>query len=659
MGNSKRLRKSLLWTLIGILMSAAFLQSASAYSALRPARGGVQHNGVVTSAKLTQKDLTSPLGEVGNWSQFQLLVEFALPNNQVHEGDTTVIPLPEELRASKQEHFDIKNDKGQVVARAVTDPATKAVTMTYTDFVDKHSDVTGSLHVTVRVDTAVVKEPKTIHTFLDMGAGNPRFDLGTFEFIGIGNGDNPNEKLVKYAWFDDADPTILHYRVRVNGFGGQYRNYVMTDELLTENASYLKDSFVVETGRWKIGANGFFELENKRDVTDQYRPTYAGKGFTINFGDINGEGYSVRYKVKLGHKPVNQEIVRNRVRGRAENTETVEWSTTVTYQESGGQANGYTYTIKLHKESEDGTKLEGVVFTVKRDASGEVVGQITTDRDGVGSVSGLLKDNYTIEETTPPKDHMPLGKAIKITPADFGTDKIAVKRVTNKRIPKIEVSGRKTWEDDNDRDGKRPRSIVVNLLADGKKIKEQTVMPDATGNWSYKFSDLPKYKDGREIRYTVTENTVEGYSTEINGNDLNNRYTPKKTSVTVTKRWNDSNDKDKLRPKSVSVQLYANGEKTGAAVTLDAKNNWTHTWNDLPQKAKGKDIKYTVKEVGSVSGYTAAVDDKDHGNIILTNTHTPGVKTGDTNKLLVGGGILFAAILALIGLSVVRRRDRD
>ena len=46
------------------------------------------------------------------------------------------------------------------------------------------------------------------------------------------------------------------------------------------------------------------------------------------------------------------------------------------------------------------------------------------------------------------------------------------------------------------------------------------------------------------IKYTVTENTVDDYNTEIEGYDIKNSYTPEETSVTVTKRWNDSNDKD-------------------------------------------------------------------------------------------------------------------
>ena len=244
----------------------------------------------------------------------------------------------------------------------------------------------------------------------------------------------------------------------------------------------------------------------------------------------------------------------------------------------------------------------------------------------------------------------------------YGEDSQGNIIITNKHVPeKTKVEGQKTWSDNDNQDGKRPESITVNLLADGRKVKEVKVT--AATDWKYSFTDLPKYENGRVIKYTVTENTVDDYNTEIEGYDIKNSYTPEETSVTVTKRWNDSNDKDRIRPERIKVQLYANGEKKGEAVELKAGSNWSYTWNRLPKKAKGKDIKYTVKEEGSPSGYTVSVDDKDHGNIIITNSHTPKEitrpKTGDTNRFIAYLAVMLISAAAVIGLLVSRRRIRN
>ncbi|EHL2459867.1 Cna B-type domain-containing protein, partial [Enterococcus faecalis] len=178
----------------------------------------------------------------------------------------------------------------------------------------------------------------------------------------------------------------------------------------------------------------------------------------------------------------------------------------------------------------------------------------------------------------------------------------------------------KTWADNDNQDGKRPDKITVNLLADGEQVATKEVT-EADG-WQYSFTNLPKFKDGQEIVYTVTESDVPEYNTSIEGYNITNSYTPGKTSVSVTKEWDDANNQDGKRPNSIQVQLKANGEKQGEPVTLTAANNWTTTWNDLAQKAKGQEIVYTVEEV-AVPGYTTTVDDTDKGNVKITNTHTP------------------------------------
>ncbi len=88
----------------------------------------------------------------------------------------------------------------------------------------------------------------------------------------------------------------------------------------------------------------------------------------------------------------------------------------------------------------------------------------------------------------------------------------------------IQVSGHKKWEDDNNQDGLRPDKIKVNLLANGKLIKSQIVT--AASNWTYSFTNLPKYESGKLITYTVSEDAVPGYTSKTDGYDLINTVNP-------------------------------------------------------------------------------------------------------------------------------------
>lgn len=188
----------------------------------------------------------------------------------------------------------------------------------------------------------------------------------------------------------------------------------------------------------------------------------------------------------------------------------------------------------------------------------------------------------------------------------------------------VKVEGSKTWDDNDDLDGSRPSSIIVRLHADGIEIDHKEV--SASDDWKWNFGELPKYKDGSLVEYSVTEDHVAGYSTTYSGYDITNHYTPGKTSVTVEKHWEDSHDQDGIRPETVTVKLLADGADTGKTVTLSEANVWEGSFNDLDEKAAGAKITYTVQEV-EVSGYTDTVSgDADHG-FVITNSHTPATVT--------------------------------
>ena len=139
--------------------------------------------------------------------------------------------------------------------------------------------------------------------------------------------------------------------------------------------------------------------------------------------------------------------------------------------------------------------------------------------------------------------------------------------VTNTHVPATtDVNGAKTWNDDNNRDGARPASIIINLLANGVKADSKTVT--AEDDWTWAWTDLDKYADGKEIVYTVSEEAVDGYSTTYDGTNVMNSYTPKETAVTVNKVWDDANNQDGLRPAGATVRLLADGQPYGEDVTL-------------------------------------------------------------------------------------------
>ena len=286
--------------------------------------------------------------------------------------------------------------------------------------------------------------------------------------------------------------------------------------------------------------------------------------------------------------------------------------------------------IAVTKEWEDSENAGGVrpaSITVHLFADGTEVNSatITPNSDGLWeyTFTNLLKfrDNGNEIVYTVTEDPVPEYETV-----------ISGLKITNKQTTKVEIE--KEWQDVNDADALRPASITVHLFADGTEIQSATVTLDANGNWKYTFQNLPKYKDNAEIVYTVTEDPVPEYESEINGFKIINKHTPENTMVEIEKVWDDANDQDGKRPNSITVHLYADGtEIRSAAVTPDENGNWKYSFKELPKnKEGGGEIVYTVSE-DPVPAYESQQD-----GFKFTNKHTPetidlsGTKTWDDNN---------------------------
>ena len=74
--------------------------------------------------------------------------------------------------------------------------------------------------------------------------------------------------------------------------------------------------------------------------------------------------------------------------------------------------------------------------------------------------------------------------------------------ITNTIDGKVSIPVTKKWI------GKAAESATIHLLADGQEAANVTL--NADNNWQYTFTDMPKYKDGKLITYTISEDAIAG-----------------------------------------------------------------------------------------------------------------------------------------------------
>ena len=307
-------------------------------------------------------------------------------------------------------------------------------------------------------------------------------------------------------------------------------------------------------------------------------------------------------------------------------------------------ASGYKFTLTNTKPIETVTKTVSKVWEDNNNQDGlrpSAITIILTGDDGsrrVKSVSAAENWTTTFENLPKNQNH---GQSIQYTVSEAFvsgyTDKVTQNgdnyTITNTHTPATtELFVTKTWKDNENNDGMRPDEITV--TAHGSDGSSYTKKLNVDNQWSVMFSNLPKYADGKTIDYTLTEEAVPGYASSITRNGksfvLINTHVDETKNITITKAWNDENNQDGLRPKTITAVV--NGSDGSARfVQLFEGQNWTTSLNNLPKYKNGTEIQYTVKE-NTIPGYETEI--KQTGDsYAITNTHTPAVVTVSAVKI--------------------------
>ena len=166
----------------------------------------------------------------------------------------------------------------------------------------------------------------------------------------------------------------------------------------------------------------------------------------------------------------------------------------------------------------------GTKYTVKEVSNAGYNETWYKDKKKVGgkSVTGTITEKneqvWLHCKNTPAKPNTP---APTVTPVPTPEPTPTLEPTPTPEPQFVDVSGRKTWDDNNNADGLRPKSIVVRLLQNGVVIQQLTVT--AQDGWKYSFTNLPERdEDNNPYVYTVSEQVIPGYFARVNGYDITN-----------------------------------------------------------------------------------------------------------------------------------------
>ena len=600
--------------------------------------------------------------ELGQWATFRINATYDLEGKNVKAGDQTTVTVPDALIITS-DSFEIRDiNTNEIIAHATVDAENKKLTLTYTDYVEKHSDTNGSFFFYARIDFK--KHPQQGEIPVEVTVNNKTIIAGKVTFKGVGDGD-PN-LLKKTSWVHKDDPKTISYTISVNQLKQNIKEVTVEDTLQFTNASYVKDSFRVTKGEMSY-VDGGWQFNNTKDVTNEHPVTVGenGQSFVVNLGDISEtDQYRITYDVHLNYSPADGEVLNNQATLKGKNIKTKEAVNKAAVQIAGGSGVGYVFTIHIHKVDDANQPLAGAKFKVVRQANNQVIGEYVTDDKGNITVNGLLKDKYILTELQAPEGYTITTADTPVNAEDFsGTDKSVTKTIVNpKAKPKATQA---TIELD--------KTLTGRDLTDGEfsfELYESANKLQTVTNKNGKVTFAPiEYTEEGEHTYTVKE--VAGNTPGITYDKTDKQVTVKvkkdgdnlKADVAYPDNKTFSNTYTAPQPAKAKISAskilegaeLKNGEFNfqlldEAGKVLQTKQNAADgavAFDELSYSSEdaGKTFHYTIKEVipeSKAKGMTY-----DEGNIDVTVTVTKddasntlkasvayGDKTSFTNKLV-------------------------
>ena len=426
---------------------------------------------------------------------------------------------------------------------------------------------------------------------------------------------------------------VIEYTVEESGLPEGYTITTTKDE--ETGAITLKNSYTPKGVDIAVSVNW-----NDADNQDGLRPEfveaelYAGDASTGKKVKLTADNeWKATFEglaVNKNGKPIEYSLVSTKAEG---------YEIKTTGSATEGLVLNYTHAVKTvdvkatvvwaDGNNRDGVRPETVSLQLKAD--GENLGDVITVNEkskwtktwtGLGEYKAGKEVVYTVEVVGLKGGED--GYTAEIT-GDAGTGFT----ITATHVPAVaEIKASVNWDDAENQDAIRPEFVEAELYADdvstGKKVKLT-----ADNKWTASFGEMDLKKNGKTIDYTLVTTKVDGYDCVVEGSPakglvLKYSHTTYKTDVTVTTKWDDAENQDGIRPNTYSVQLTADGEAVGDAITLNEAGNFTKTWKGLEKNKAGKAITYSVKASDVAKGYEAVVSSTESG-IVVTLTHTPEV----------------------------------
>ncbi|MDT0048897.1 collagen binding domain-containing protein [Listeria cossartiae subsp. cayugensis] len=263
-------------------------------------------------------------------SRVRVAYDFVI-TQPVTSGETMTLTIPNQLKLINFGEFPVDDAVGNTIANATIDPTTGTITLTFTDYVNTHTDLSGSLYYNATFNSKNIQTDQVNPILFPVKNTTETINA----FIGkvnTGGGTGSPTIVFKQGRLDDKDNSILHWTVTLNNALTPIDNAIYTDTL--------------GSGQNLIGSATIkYRDADKKVIKTNIQPITLDpdRNFELSIGTLNNESVVITYDTKITTK---QKSYTNKATLSGDNLDPVSRNATVNDYSSGGQGSGTAPPVK-------------------------------------------------------------------------------------------------------------------------------------------------------------------------------------------------------------------------------------------------------------------------------------------------------------------------
>ncbi|WP_271001637.1 collagen binding domain-containing protein [Listeria seeligeri] len=259
-------------------------------------------------------------------SKVRVAYDFVI-TEPVVSGETMTLTIPEQLKLINFGGFPVNDAEGNTIAEATINPTTGTITLTFTDYVNSHTDLSGNLFYNASFNSKNIQTDQANPIVFPV-KNTTQTENVYISKVTTGGGTGSPTVVFKQGRMDDKDHSIIHWTVTLNNALLPINNAVYIDTLGSGQNLLGKATIKYRDANKKVTS-----------TTEQPISLDKSRNFQLTIGTLSNQSVVITYDSKIIAK---QKSYTNKATIAGDNLEAVSRNASVINYESGGQGVGTT-----------------------------------------------------------------------------------------------------------------------------------------------------------------------------------------------------------------------------------------------------------------------------------------------------------------------------